>query len=268
MKPFRSNSLDAMGTYMYGLKSRAQRHHCLGNGMFPVEMTRLMTMRKHYSKSIRPVTLTAILVKAVALTVRKHAAARRILFQRFPLRRRIVEFDVVDVNVPISRDVDGKPVLFIGVVRGADGLAIADIQDELTRLQRQPPAESPNLSKLASMQKAPRFAISLYHWLMSRSPAFYLRNAGTCGMTALDGMTGSHFFPIGPITAVFGIGGIGDQVVARDGMPVVRKMLNVALTLDNYVINGVEGLELARTFQELVESCSFVAQELQDDIDE
>lgn len=264
MKPFATRPLNGIDTYMHGLKSRAQRHHCLGNGVFPVDMTELLAARRQYSKAIRPVTLTALLVKAVALTVRAHPVARRILFQRFPLRRRLAQFEVVDVNVPIRRMVDGQPVLFIGVVRGADTLPIAGIQDELTHMQRDPPGQSPYLAKLARLQKASPVAVALYHWLMARSPDFYLRNAGTCGMTALDAMPGGHFFPIGPATAVFGIGGIGDQVVARDGKPVVRRVLQTALVLDNFVVNGVEGLELARTFQQLLESCSFVHTELQD----
>ena len=52
-------------------------------------------------------------------------------------------------------------------------------------------------------------------------------------------------------------------MVARDGVPVVRRMLNVALALDNYVVSGPDGLVLARTFQELLESCSFVESELE-----
>ena len=263
MKPFRANPLTATETYMHGLKSRAQHNHCLGNGAFPVELTTLNDMRRQYSKAVQPVTLTPFFIKAVALTVRANPGANRILFQRFPFRRRIVDFDVVDVNVPVVRQVDGQPLIFIGVVRGADNLTIAEIQDELTRMQREPAEESPYLQKMAKLRHAPRFAIALYHWLMSRSPSFYLRNAGTCGVTALDGMAGGHFFPIGPSTAVFAIGGAGDEVVARDGVPVVRRVLQVALALDNYVASGPEGLQLALMFQELLESCSFVTSELE-----
>jgi pyruvate/2-oxoglutarate dehydrogenase complex dihydrolipoamide acyltransferase (E2) component len=97
---------------------------------------------------------------------------------------------------------------------------------------------------------------------MTRSPSFYLKNAGTCGITTLEGMVGGHFFPIGPTTAVFGIGGIGNHVVARDGVPVVRRMLNASLVLDNYVVSGPDGSVLAHTFQKLIEGCSFVESEL------
>lgn len=262
MKQFRSESLTPFEAYVYGLKARAHLHHCLGNGVFPVELTKLTAIRKRYSKQVQPVTLMPFFIKAVALSVRAIPSANSILFRRFPFGRRIVRFDMVDVSVPIARSVDGEPLVFIGVIRGADKLTIAEIQSELERMQRCPPTESPYIAKVQKLKRAPAFVVSLYHWLMTRSPSFYLKNTGTCGITTLGGMAGGHFFPIGPTTAVFGIGGIGDEVVARDGVPVVRRMLHAALTVDNYVVTGPDGIALARTFQELIESCSFVESEI------
>lgn len=263
MKPFRSEPLTAVETYMYGLKARAHLHHCLGNGMFPVELTKLGAIRRRYSKQVQPVTLIPFFIKAVALSVRAVPDVNRILFRRIPFGRRIVRFEVIDVNIPITRKVAGERVTFIGTIRGADTLSIAEIQDQLAHMQRGAPAESPYIEKVQKLKRAPRFVASMYHWLMTRSPSFYLKNAGTCGVTTLEGMPGGHFFPIGPVTSVFGIGGIGDEVVARDGEPVVRRMLHVALALDNYVVSGPDGLMLAHTFKAALESCSFVESELE-----
>lgn len=265
MKSFRSKPLSSIETYMYGLKSRAHLHHCHGNAVFPVDLTELTAMRKRYSKQVRPVTLVPFFIKAVALSLRANPRANCILFQRFPFRRRIVRFDVVDVNVPIMRTIDGEPLIFIGTIRGTDKLTIAEIQEELIHLQRDPPEQLPIVQKLEKLKHASPIVVSLYHWLIGRSPGFYLKNAGTCGVIPLDGMPGGHFFPIGPTTAMFGIGGIGDQVVARNGVPVVRRMLQVSLALDNYVVSGPEGLRLSMSLQRLLESCSFVKSELRED---
>jgi len=266
MKLFRSEPLSAVETYMYGLKARAHLHHCLGNGMFPVELTKLGAMRRRYSKQVQPVTLIPFFIKAVALSVRTVPDVNRILFRRFPFGKRIVRFELIDVNMPITRKVAGERVTFIGTIRGADTLSIAQIQDQLTHMQRGSPAESPYIEKVQKLKRAPRFVASLYHWLMTRSPGFYLKNAGTCGITTMEVMPGGHFFPIGPATSVFGIGGIGDEVVARDGEPVVRRMLHVALAIDNYVVSGPDGLLLAHTFKTLLESCSFVESELESEV--
>ena len=78
----------------------------------------------------------------------------------------------------------------------------------------------------------------------------------------MDAIAGGHFFPIGPTTTMFGIGGIGDQVVAENGLPVVKRMLQVSLALDNFVVSGPEGLELCVTLQKLLESAAFVRDEI------
>lgn len=263
MKPFTSRPLNSIETYIYGLKSRANLQHCLGHAMFPVDATELTAMRKRYSKQVRPVTKTSILIKAVALAIRANPSTIRILFQRLPFRRRIVNFDVIDVNVPITRIIDGEQLTFIGVIRGADKLSIAEIQDELTHLRRDPLEQSAPLQKLAKLKKSPPFVATIYHWLMSRIPSFYLKNAGTCGVVPMEAITGGHFFPIGPTTTIFGIGGIGDQVVAENGVPIVKRMLQVSLSLDNYVVSGPEGRALCVTLQKLLESCSFVRDEIE-----
>ena len=262
MKRWTGKPLSSVESYMYGLKSRAHLFHCLGHATFPVDVTNLVDRRRRYSKAVRPVTLTPVIVKAVALAMRANPSALRILFRRFPFRRRIVSFDAVDLNIPVTREVGGERVTFLGVIRDADRKTIGDIQDELLRLQRDPPDSVPAMQKLAKLRKAPPAAAALYHWLMSRSPDFYIRNAGTCGLVPMDAIRGGHFFPIGPTTAAFGIGGIGDHVVAKDGAPVVRRMLQISLSLDNYVVSGPEGLDLCTALQELLESGDFVEDEI------
>ncbi|MDH3440420.1 MAG: 2-oxo acid dehydrogenase subunit E2 [Gammaproteobacteria bacterium] len=268
MNTYHSKPLGPVEAYMYGLKSRAHLHHCLGNAAFPVDLTNLTAARKRYSREVRAVTLMPFFIKAAALSYRANPAATRILFQRFPFRRKIVQFDAVDINIPVTRVVEGEQVTFIGIIRNADKLSIAEIQEAHTRLHRDPPEQSVYLQKLARLRKSSKLAVGFYHWLIGRSPAFYLKNAGTCGVIPMDAMAGGHFFPIGPTSAMFGIGGVGDEVVARDGKPAVRRMLQASLALDNYVVSGPEGLLLTQTFKQLVESCSFVDDELQGALDE
>src|ERR1700704_2580404 len=49
--------------YNYGLKSRAQHHHCLGYGPYSVDLDGLEALRKEYSRRVRPITSLPIYVK-------------------------------------------------------------------------------------------------------------------------------------------------------------------------------------------------------------
>lgn len=260
--PFRSERMTSIETYMYGLKRRAQEHHNQVFGTFPVDVTELMALRKRYSKEVRPVTLLPFFIKAIALSVKENPQANRILFKRFPWGRRIVRFASVDVNLPITRKIGDEIVTFVGTLRAVDTMTLAQIQDELVKLQRGPPEDSPYIQKIVKLKAAPPFVATLFHWLMTWSPAFYLKNAGTCSLTVLEGMRGDYVLSSGPTTSLFSLGGIADEPVVRDGQIVIRRIARVALGLDNYVISGIEGLGLARSFQTLCESGSFARDEL------
>jgi|GEM_PF-5990232 len=60
--------------YIYALKRRAQRHHCMGYGAFTVDLTGMEQWRREYSRSVAPITDVPLLVKATALAI---SATRR-----------------------------------------------------------------------------------------------------------------------------------------------------------------------------------------------
>ena len=95
--------------FVYGFKRRAQTHHCLGYGTFSVDVSGLQDIRKAYCRAVAPITNVAVYVKAVALAMARHPEANAILFKRW-YGFRIVRFDRVDVNVPITRTNRLQPI--------------------------------------------------------------------------------------------------------------------------------------------------------------
>ena len=45
-QPFQLDKMTSIETYMYGLKKRAQEHHCIVHGTFPVDLTAIAALRK------------------------------------------------------------------------------------------------------------------------------------------------------------------------------------------------------------------------------
>ena len=247
--------------YVWAFKRRAQRHHCIGYGTFQVELDRLEAARKRYSRAIAPITQTAVLVKATALALQKNPEANALLFKA-PIGYRIVRFDDVDVNVPVTRMLDGAPFTFLLTVRGAAKKTLKDIQQEITDAQRTPPEQSPAIQRIKRFSKLPLWLARVFHQAMMRSPKVYLKNAGTCGLTILEGPWGDFFFPIGPTSVCFSVGGVRPEAVVRDGQIVARRMMKVALGIDNYVVPGPVGAKLAYDFQDILSSARVVEDEL------
>jgi len=247
--------------YIWAFKRRAQVHHCIGYGTFQVELDRAAGLRRRYSRDVKAITMLPVLVKATALAIERNPEANAILFKKL-FGYRIVSFDRADVNVPITRNIDGARFTFLATVRDAARKPLADIQDEISQVQRCPAERLPQVARLRRFAHLPLWVARLFHAGMTRSPALYIRNAGTCGLTIMDAPWGDNFFPIGPTSAVFSIGGVRQEPVVRNGQIVIRRMMNVCLGVDNFVVPGSAGAKLSHDFKSLLESGSFMEAEL------
>lgn len=247
--------------YIYAFKARARDHHCLGYGTFSVDLGPLEALRKEYSRRVRPLTYLPLYLKATALAVQRHPEANSILFRK-PFGRRIVRFERVDVNLPITRRLGGRWVTFIGAVRDAPNKTLAQIQDEIAHFQRCPPDESFHIRRMLQFARMPLWLAQCVHARMTWDPEFYVRNVGTCGLTLADGDAQEHGFPIAPTSAVFGIGGSRREPVVRGDEIGIARVLKASLMVDNFVVSGLTGAALIADFKDLLETGAFVRTEL------
>ncbi len=248
--------------YLYGFKARAQQHHCLGYGTFSVNLDALEPRRKEYSRRVRPITNLPLYVKATALAIQRNPQANAILFKKlFGLR--IVQFEQVDVNLPFTRKIGERWITFVGTIRNAAAKTLGQIQEEITTYQRGPAEENFAIQRLLRFDRMPLWLARLVHWWMTRSPEFYIRNVGTCGLTIVEEADyGEYFFPIAPTSVVFGIGGARREPVVRGDSIVIGRILKCVLMVDNFVISGLVGARLVKDFKEILESGAFLTAEL------
>jgi pyruvate/2-oxoglutarate dehydrogenase complex dihydrolipoamide acyltransferase (E2) component len=247
--------------YIYALKRRALRHHCLGYGTFSVELTRSQRLRRDYSRAIAPITDVPLLVKAAALALERNPEANAILFRKL-FGYRIVRFERVDVTLPITRRFAGRWITFVATIRDAAHKPLHAIQSELTGFLRAWPEECPALRRFLRFDRMPLWQARLAHWWMKWSPSFYTRNVGTCGITLAESEGFEHGFPIAPTSVCFGLGGICREPVVRGRALGIARVRKCSIMVDNYVVPGLVGARLMRDYKELLESASFVAEEL------
>jgi pyruvate/2-oxoglutarate dehydrogenase complex dihydrolipoamide acyltransferase (E2) component len=257
-----STPVAGLAAYAHGLKRRAQEHHCVGYGVFRVNVEEMARLRHEYARQVRPITSLPIYVKATALAVAQVPNANTILFKSW-FGHRVVRFTDVDVNVPITRPVHGEPLTFLIIVRKANQKTLAEIQDQLQHALESPPDQVPEIARIASAARFPRLGWRLYHWLMTRSPGFYVKNGGTCALTVMNESWGDHFFPIGPTTCVFSLGGPRSEAIVENREVVVRRMVHVCLGVDNYVMSGPQAAAVAKAFQTLLQEPDFIRVELE-----
>ncbi len=180
----------------------------------PAEATRLLAARKSAGVSIE-----ALLVQAVLPAL-----------SQFPVFS--ANFDGQRLTVRTAYDigvaVDTEAGLMVPVLRDAASLGLEGLATEIGRLV----AGAQNRSLTTEELRGQSFTIS---------------NVGAVG-----GGYGTPIIPHGT-TAVLSVGRARDEVIARDGQPVVAPMLPLALSFDHRVIDGSTGTRFLNAVIETIE---------------
>jgi pyruvate dehydrogenase E2 component (dihydrolipoamide acetyltransferase) len=176
------------------------------------DFTRLNEIRKKhaakYEKEGARLTVTPLVLKAVAETLKKHPIFNSSLDEA---ANEIVIKEYVHIGVAV----DTEQGLMVPVLRDVDKKSVLELANELEQLA----AKARDRKISADELKGGTFTIS---------------NQGAIG--------GAHFTPIVnlPEVAILGLGRGAMKPVAQDGKVVVRMMTPLALSYDHRVIDGAK----------------------------
>ena len=153
------------------------------------------------------ITYTDLMVKAVALTLRRHARLNAAWVDG-----KIMTNGGVHIGLAVAVE-DG---LLVPVIRDADRRGLAEIAADRADLVGRAQAGKLSLEEL-------------------QGGTFTISNLGMLGVDAFNAIVNP------PQAAILAVGRIADRVVAVDGQPAVRPMLTLTLSCDHRVVDGARG---------------------------
>ena len=185
-----------------------------------INATRLFDWRQSAQKqSEAKVTFTDLLVKAVALSLKKHPRVNGTW-------RDGQVFQIEDINIGVAVATDAG--LVVPVIHHADTLSVSEIA----------------AARVALIERA-------------REGTLRLSDISDCTFTVTNlGMFGIDMFQAvlnGDQAAILAVGKIADKVVAVDGQPVVQPRMVMSLSCDHRVIDGAMGALFLQTLSEILE---------------
>jgi pyruvate dehydrogenase E2 component (dihydrolipoamide acetyltransferase) len=188
-----------------------------------VELTALLAHRVALNASggVR-VSINDLLVRAVALALTQH---RQVNVQL--QGDEIVQFPQADICVAVASD---------------NGLITPVVRDAASKSAAQIAVEVADLAERARMNRLTREEIT--------GGTFTVSNLGMFGVDRFDAIINP------PQVAILAVGAANDRVVARDGQPIVRRMVTLTLSCDHRVVDGAMGARFLATLRELVETAS------------
>ena len=180
----------------------------------------------HYTAQGQRVPVTALVVRALAVVAEAHPHINRTVF-RTPVGTRVVDFDHIDINVPVMMERDGQLILSAVVVKEANTKGVTEIRDEI-RAARERDIERLPIAKLmvANRNNAlNRTRLRLLHWAVWRLPWVYEKQRG--GGLAVSSLIRGHSpgfrgtaISRGPNAVTLGVWGLeaGERTVMRVGV--------------------------------------------------
>lgn len=254
--------MDTSGTAVEGVSPQQQLtvdymqmagHRSNVHGLVEIDVTdareRIRTIE---AETGTRVSFTAFLVACLAATVAEQPHVQRYR----DWRGRIHEFESVDVNVLIEREVDGRRHGIPHVIRNAGQRTIQSIQDEIRRVKagNGRPSE-PGVAGL--MRRLPGVLRRQIWRLPQLFPRRWKYLAGTVAVTSV-GMFGTGTgWVISPTnyTLQLSVGGIGTKPRLVDGELRSREILSLTATFDHDVVDGAPAARFVSRLGEHIEAC-------------
>lgn len=192
------------------------------------DVTVISQLRKKYAPDYEKkgvnLTLTAIILKAVTVALKKHPVINSSLDLE---KDELVLKDYIHLGVAVDTDQG----LIVPVIRDADKKSILELASAIGQV-----AEKTRQRKISGEDL----------------------KGGTFTISNLGGIGGGHFTPIvnKPEVAILGIGRGVPKPVVREGKIEVRQLMPVCVSYDHRVIDGADGARFTRSFIEALETIS------------
>jgi len=186
----------------------------------------LLQLKEQLQANEIKVSINDLVIKASALALKEHPSIN----SGYDAKRQVIlRYQTVDISVAVS--IDGG--LITPIVTHADEKTVLEIGTEVRAL-----AKKAKEGKLQPNE--------------FQGGSFTISNLGMFGTSSFLAIINP------PQAAILAVGGILDQPVVKNGTVVPGKVLNLTLSVDHRVIDGVAAAEFLRTLQAILENPALI----------
>lgn len=180
------------------------------------------------------VTITAILLKAIALAQVDHPESRTI---KLPWGTKVTLSEPI-AGFTVERYIGKQPAVFFAVLPAVHKKALGEIASELGHYGNSEICDVPQLKKETFLSHFPWLLRRIALWLCLAIPPLRSQlNAATFGMTSLGKMGLQSRLSPCVTTCIFGVGTVEPRAVVIDNEVKIRKMMTVTVSVDTSIIN-------------------------------
>lgn len=215
-----------------------------------IDMSFCEALRKKFKAIGSKVTITAMLLKCIAIAQRAHPASRTI--QMFFGKRAVLNEIVAGFTV--ERLIDSKPAVFFGAIESPDTKSLEQISQELQAHSTYDLSDINYLKKQDWFNRTPYLFRQIILWLALRLPALRLNHMkATFGLSSLGKLGMKAIIPPCASTSTFGVGEVEKRAVVRDNQIEIRPMMSITLIFDHRIVDGAPAARFLNDIRTLME---------------
>jgi len=231
---------------IYDLLKRARRYHCTCTSQHQIDVTDLLATLDHYRDIGQPVSINACLIRATSLLLKRYPRLNHHLFHGV-VRKYEVDFEQICCNVIMLRKHERELILLPVLIDNSDQLSVQEIDKVLTYHKTTPLDQLPAVQGMQKMKKLPRVALKAFSYMARSNHRFYRKFFGTYGYSSLlmdreDGVklgdNGMAAMSASNTCTGFIPSSVADRAVVIEGKVVARKMLDIVVLMDHYLVDG------------------------------
>ena len=234
------------------LHASARKHTI--HGLIEVDVTDARQyMREHKARTGESLSFTAFVITCLGQAIGEHKYVHA--YRNW--RNQLVMFDEVDVNTMVERDVRGRQMGTVYIVRAANKKTFHEIHQEIRAAQKQETEETVEFKAWWYLYFIlPVFVRSLFWRFLTKFPHLVKKMIGTVSVTAV-GMFGKGSgwgITIPFHTFQMTIGGIARKPGVVDGRIEPREYLSLTLSFDHDIVDGAPATRFSKRLLELIEN--------------
>ncbi|MBE2256281.1 MAG: hypothetical protein IAE65_08780 [Ignavibacteria bacterium] len=159
-------------------------------------------------------------------------------------------FDEIDLAISVEKEFQDEKIPLIYIIRDAGKKSLKEINEELKRAKESGVNDLINYESM-SFYKKPEWIRKLGWNNILKNPERFRQYLGTTAMTTLHNAGNSEIFaiPASPYTCTLTVGSVtGDET---------SKKINISLTFDHNLIDGVPSVKIFEKFKENVNALCY-----------
>jgi pyruvate/2-oxoglutarate dehydrogenase complex dihydrolipoamide acyltransferase (E2) component len=246
---------DKQREYTYHFLSRMKKFNCPVSANCEFDVTETVRAIQARREAGHDIGLISFFAKAAAKTIEAHPRLNERLFHTL-FRKIIATYDTISAGMLAERQApDGSYILLPLIIDDAPQQSIATIHRKIREIKTAPLETIEAYQKLQRLLALPRWVVPLAQFFFRTHPRYTVGQASTFSISSVllrEGVLTGGYSPVFQ-TTFFPVNLVKRPAI-HDGQIVERDILHVVLSVDHYLVDGMEVHRAIETLRALLES--------------